>query len=424
MSRKKMPEPQEAVITKLVHGGQGLGELADGRKVFVWNALPGERVLVQFSKSKKQYAEGVAIEVIEPSSERITPKDEAYLSTSPWQIMSFDAENRYKREILTETFTREHVSFDPEQVTFYGGDEQLYYRNKMEYSFWGDDDGLHLALFHRASHGKRIIDGSSIAMPAVDQTARKVRDTLNTHGVRGSSLKTVIIRADQAGKCVAALFVKDEDFDVPQELSAAAQGVVVYFSNPKSPASVPTRELWRSGSTVLTDTVLGASMQYDVLSFFQVHLPVFEQAARAMKDAAEGASTIIDMYAGVGTIGLIVGAETFIELDDSNIALLEQNTKDSSAEVIAAPSEQALEYITSGETVIFDPPRSGLHQTVIDRVLEAKPPKIIYLSCNPITQARDIALLQTAYEIENIHGYNFFPRTPHIESLVILKLIQ
>jgi 23S rRNA (uracil1939-C5)-methyltransferase len=172
----------EAVIEKLVHGGQGLGTLEDGRKAFVWNALPGEKVNLEVRKSKNKYLEGVATEIIEASSERIEPRDEAFLSTSPWQIMTFAAENKYKQEILVETLSREHVTYDAE-IKMHTDDREWHYRNKMEYSFWGDDDGLHLALFHRASHGKRIITGSSIAMAAIDDAANKVVAILNKHGI-------------------------------------------------------------------------------------------------------------------------------------------------------------------------------------------------------------------------------------------------
>ena len=101
-----------------------------------------------------------------------------------------------------------------------------------------------------------------------------------------------------------------------------------------------------------------------------------------------------------------------------NIELLNR-TK--TAQAILAPSEQALSYLTGDKIVIIDPPRAGLHTDVIKQLLESTPPYIIYLSCNPVTQARDVALLTEKYEIINHRGYNFFPRTPHIEHLVVLK---
>lgn len=94
--------------------------------------------------------------------------------------------------------------------------------------------------------------------------------------------------------------------------------------------------------------------------------------------------------------------------------------REKTAKAILAPSETALEHITGDSTIILDPPRAGLHQDVVDKLLEAAPERIIYLSCNPVTQARDVALLAEKYGIHHHQGYNFFPRTPHIEHLVIL----
>lgn len=418
-------------IDKLVHGGQALGTLEDGRRVLVWNALPGELVNVRLVKSKSKYAEGFAEEVIEASPERLEPLDDAYLSTSPWQVMTWAAENRYKKAILEETFAREkadvpiHVGFVAAEAEETAGGKYdngvLHYRNKMEYSFWGDDDGLHLALFHRGSHGKRIITGSSIARPEIDVVANKICSILNEHGIRGSQLKTVVVRCNQAGDCVASVFVKDETFPVIEALSEVCKGVVVNFSNPKSPASILTKELYLYGNTTLQDKILDTEIIYSVHGFFQVNLPIFERALQAIRREV-AAEPIIDFYSGVGTIGIPVGATVLVESDADNIVMARLNVQNKNIEVVHATAETAINHITPGATLIVDPPRAGLHKDVIERIREVKPSKVLYLSCNPVTQARDVALLQDIYELTKLDGYNFFPRTPHIESLAVLNL--
>lgn len=414
-----MPLP-EVTIDKLVHGGQGLGVLPDGRKVFVWGVLPGERVLVRVTKKRRDYAEGVAEEILEPSAERVEPLDDAYLSTSPWQIMDFATENKYKEQILAEAFAREKVSIPG--FDFVTAGPQLHYRNKMEYSFWADDNGLHLALFHRASHGKRIVQGSSIARPEIDAAAHKVLEVLNKNAIRGSQLKTTVLRVSKSGSVAAALFVKDENFPQLSELGDAGQGLAVYYSTPKSPASVITRELYRFGDLVLTDKILGVDIRYDVNSFFQVNLPVFEIALKRIDYFTGGYMNKVDLYSGVGTIGIpIGGTRVLVESDAHNVEMARQNVGGKDIEVAHAASEQALEYITPDACVIVDPPRAGLHASLIDKLLEVRPPQITYLSCNPSTQARDVARLQEIYNIRAFEGYNFFPRTPHIESLAVLE---
>jgi 23S rRNA (uracil1939-C5)-methyltransferase len=421
---------ETVTIEKLVHGGQGLATMADGRKLFVWNALPGERLGVRIIKTKKSYAEGIAEDVIKPSPERILADEENYLATSPWQMMTYAAENTYKRQIVSELFEHEKVMLPAYGDTVHDA-RQWGYRSKMEYSFWGDDEGVHLALHQRGSHGKQIVRGSKLAMPAIDAAANAIcvqlNDLNNGKGARAGDLKTIIVRCDQKGTAVAALFVKLDTFTeltLPSEL----KGLRVYHSDPRSPASVPTRLLYELGDCLLHDELLGTSFVYDVDSFFQVNVPVFQLALKTIKQYVREPA-ITDMYAGVGSIGLSVASRSvdLIELDPASVRMAIQNADDNlqaggpSATVVEASTEKVLEYITRDKPVIFDPPRAGLHDKVVARVLEAKPPKIVYLSCNPATHARDLAKLQTVYGIEHFSLYNFFPRTPHIETMAVLR---
>lgn len=416
---------QEVTIEKLVHGGQGLGTLPDGRKVFVWGALPGEKVGIRILKGKRSYAEGIAEEIIEPSPLRIEPREENYLATSPWQIITFDAENDYKKRIVEELFIQAHVALPVFTLTTAGDD--WHYRNKMEYSFWGDESGLHLALHNRGSHQKTIVSGSELALPALDRAAVALCEKLGELGIRAGDLKTIIVRVSQKGEAVASLFVKPQEFpELP--LPGELRGLRVYHSNPKSPASVPTQLLSEQGNMHITDTLLGREFVYDSDSFFQVNIPVFEIALSRIKEQLKGSNQIIDMYAGTGSIGLSVASKKvdLIELDPATVAMARINAESSgiTAQVIEASSEKALEYIGSELPVIFDPPRAGLHDKVTSQVLEVKPPQIIYLSCNPATQARDLARLTDSYEITYFEAYNFFPHTPHIETLAVLSLKQ
>lgn len=411
---------QRVIIEKLVHGGQGLATSEEGRKIFVWGALPGETVNVRVIKKKRSYSEAIAEEIIQASPERIEPRESNYLATSPWQIINFDVENDYKKRIVEELFTQAHVPIPDFSMTTAG--PEWHYRNKMEYSFWGDDDGLHLALHNRGSHLKTIVQGSELALEALDQGANAVLTQLQKISPRAGDLKTIIVRCSQKGDVVASLFTKREDFH-HIELPEGIKGLRVYYSNPKSPASVPTKLLYELGDATLTDELLGRQFTYDSDSFFQVNIPAFEAALSRIKEHGQ-ADTLVDMYAGVGSIGLSVAASKvqLVEADAATAAMARTNAENDGvdAEVIEAPTEKVLDYIPSDETVIFDPPRAGLHDKVVKRTLEAKPPKVIYLSCNPATQARDLALLQEAYEITYFEGFNFFPHTPHIETLAVL----
>jgi 23S rRNA (uracil1939-C5)-methyltransferase len=416
----RAPKTHEIDIEKLVHGGQGIGRLENGKRALVWGVLPGEKIVFRETKRRSDYVEGVVAEVLKPSSDRVEPLDELYLSTSPWQIMGYSLENKYKKEILEETMQRGGVDYEHD-IILHAPTEQLHYRNKMEYSFFGDDDGLHLALFNRGTHQKQIVTGSSIARPEIDEAANKLVDILSQKNIRAGDLKSVIIRCNEQGECVIALFTRAQDFPKISELENAAKGVVVVYSNPKSPASVRTQDLYKFGDITLSDRLLDKPIGYDVFSFFQGNLSIFRETLQHIKEAV-GDLAVIDMYSGVGAIGLsLPKTNLLVESDANNVVWARKNTgTPRTAEVVHTSSEKALEYIDSEHTLVLDPPRAGLHVNLVNKIIEATPPKIVYLSCNPSTQARDINMLQKNYEVNEIIGYNFFPRTPHIESLAIL----
>ena len=505
-------------LEKIVGGGQALGTLADGRKCFVWGGLPGETVTVRITKKKSHFVEAIVEEVISPSPDRIQPRDpDSYLSTSPWQIMPLEVEQTYKRQLINDAFMLHNVAL-PAVINVYCDNVAYGYRNKVEFSWYSESiipraapqkksgqlhvgpelfsddtrgvdthsdrddasgDTLDLAFFRRGSKGKIVVDGTSLARPAINNLARAIRDLLRHKHISARQLKTLLVRCDQSGSCVWQLYVKDrlpEIITADEAAKLPAQGGEIIYSDPRSPASRITERLVRFGNTALTDTVLGVPFRYACEGFFQVNIPVYEQALRDMREwvpynkarqerqldqlAAHDITdsqqraisqkksgqlrvgpglfsddiravklSTIDLYAGVGTIGLTIadGNVTLVEINEHAVVEMQRNITElgrTDARAVLAPSEQALDHITGKEIVIVDPPRAGLHSDVIATLLQKLPPRIIYLSCNPATQARDVALLQQHYHIVHHRGYNFFPRTPHIEHLVILDKIS
>lgn len=427
-------EKNIVALQKIVNGGQAIGVLESGKKAFVWGALPGELVEFRVTKKRSKMVEGVVEQVITPSKDRIEPHDTAsYLSTSPWQTMSFTLEQSTKRQLVDDAFIMHGVTL-PSKTEVYTDNQQYGYRNKVEFSWWGDEDEqgnetLDLAFFRRGSKGKIPVNGTSLAREEITTLARAIRGLLHAKGVSARNLKTLLIRCDRQGSCVWQLYTKDKLSDVITNTEAEklpAQGGEVIYSDSRSPASRITERLASFGNIVLSDKILGMPFHYVTESFFQVNLPVYEQALKDMEHFITDSSThgTVDMYSGVGTIGLTIGGEncTLVEADENAVREMKRNitaTK-SSSRAIFAKSEEALNYITNDNIIIVDPPRAGLHIDVVNRLLEAAPTRILYLSCNPVTQARDVALLLEEYKIIHHKGYNFFPRTPHIEHFVVL----
>lgn len=426
----KRPFPiVEVKLEKIVGGGQALGTLEDGRKLFAWGGLPDEVVRVQLTKKKSSYAEGIVVEVLEASPDRIEPKDpESYLSTSPWQLMSLETEQRYKAALIEEAFELHDIVL-PDPIDVYSDGVAYGYRNKVEFSFWFETEtqSLSLAFFRRGTHGKISIPGTSLASDEINKKGAQVLAVLNEMHVIGRELKTLLIRSAQDGSVAWQLYVKDEDFPADTLMSHfdADENGEVIFSNPKSPASVITRRL-TAPTTPLKDVLKEVPFHYATEGFFQINLPVYEQSLSDMGKWVIPGVQVVDMYSGVGSIGLTIGGDnvTLVELNEHAVREMERNVKElgKNATPVLAASENALEYITGDKCIIVDPPRAGLHEDVVARLLEQKPARIIYLSCNPVTQARDVERLAEAYGIRAHRGYNYFPHTPHIEHLVILDL--
>lgn len=431
MPKKQLPKVT-LLLDRFIGGGQTIGTLESGMKCLVWGGLPGETVVIQPTKKKTGYIEGYVTEVLTPSKERLKPRDpESYLSTSPWQIIDFESENKYKATLIEEAFGLHRIKL-PSSVEIWSDKNEFEYRNKVEFSFWYDKEAetLDLAFFRRGTKGKIVVNGTSLATPAINNVARDIVSILRQLHVDGRSMKTLLIRSNQEGKVSWQLYVKDEDFDtealLARTLSPSVICAEVIYSNPKSPASVVTKRLAKKGSGILSDTILGTTFHYATEGFFQINIPVYQQALRDMKQWIDADKPVVDLYSGVGTIGLTIGGNnvTLVEINEHAVREMERNINElkSNAKAVKAASELALQYITNDATIIVDPPRAGLHEKVIERLREARPRRIIYLSCNPVTQARDIGLLLDSYKIIHHKGYNFFPRTPHIEHLVVLEL--
>ncbi len=381
-----------AKIDKLVPGGQGIATLEDGKKAFIWNALPGETVDFAITKNKRSYCEGVATKIETASSHRIAPKDECYLATSPWQIMDYDYELEQKRELVKECFAQNHIDVEPEPTQTDGKD--FYYRNKMEYSlYWDNDDNQIYPAFHeRGTHRKVPIKQSSIERPEIWNKASEIFAKLNAEHAEARTYQSLLMRCNQRGNTSGDLFVNGQP-------------------HPQMPN--------------LTDSLNGQEYSYSPNGFFQINLPVYEMVLREIQQHIT-TEKVLDLYSGVGSIGLSVARDkelTLVEVNGAAFEEMQKNAEGTNANCVLAKSEDVTEYIAPDQTVILDPPRAGCDEKLIAKLNEIQPETIVYLSCNPITQARDIALLKEHYVIEKLTPYNFFPRTPHIESLAILKKI-
>lgn len=419
----------EIHIEKLVHGGQALGRTPEGKTAFIWNALPDETVEIEILDDKKTHLEGVATRILTPSKDRAIPKEEGFLSTSPWQIINFEAENYWKRAISAEQYSKiGDLILDVNALEIVTDDIEYGYRNKMEFSFVEQGDHMSLAFFERGKKTKLAVNGSALARNEINKVATEILDWINTVKIPIRSLKALIVRSNQKGEVIAALFIKDRlVFDHHPLLSNPLVGFQLYYSTHKSPASVPTALLYSIGQNFLITEIFGTQLKYGIFSFFQINQPVFEKALKDIAAFIDPKSPLVDYYSGVGAISLplslnrpqtilVDNNSEAIEYAAENISL---NQRQARAE--CAPAEKLTDYIDAKSTILLDPPRAGLHEDVIKTILQRKPPRIIYMSCDIATHARDLRLLGQGYSLVFLKLYNFFPRTPHIEGLAVLE---
>lgn len=417
-------------ILKLVNGGQGLG-FHGGKPVFAWNALPGETAAVRLTGEKRKFLEGIAIRIDSASPDRIDPEEEHFISCSPWQIMTFACENHWKKAIARETFMRMGGVELPDYDVIHG-DSLFGYRNKIEYGFCAGDgaNAISLALHERGGPDRLPIVTCRLAKENMNKAALYLLERLNREETDVRELKSLILREDRGELVFASLIVANKDFRLPKSIVCQGDltGIHVYFSDPSNLGLRSLSLLQSQGRDIIIEEVAGEKFRCAPLSFFQVNIDIFEEALSAIGSFVGDEDEVVDFYSGVGAIGIALGDKVksciLIESNREAANLAGENidlNELKNVESYSGNSEKMLSEIKKNRTIIFDPPRAGLHPKVLEKVMDVIPRQVIYLSCDIATQARDLKTLRQKYEVAFCQMYNFFPRTPHIESLLVLK---
>ena len=431
----KLPPQFELNIEKVVETGEGLGflerEMPDGktdrRPVFVYGVFPGEKVLVRPIKVSRKNSKGELLEVLEPSENRRKEKEDHYPSCSPWQTLDESEQLKLKIDLAIEAF-RFHdldLKIEPEIVA---SPVSWNYRNKIEFSFTESEEGKLKLAFHQRGKFNRFheLESCALAPEKMNEMAKRILSDLNDAGIKKEQLKNLMLRYSYSeDKCLAVLYVVDENMD----FKSPDLNMVIY-SDPQSPITKTTEILKKNGDDFLTEEINGTKLKFYYDSFFQVCPPAFEKLITWLKKNIKAGEHLVDLYAGVGTIGFCLADkfETVFSLEydqrASEAALdnVELNNL-SNVEFIAREAEKgSLESaLKKATTLIIDPPRSGLHPKVSKEIVQFGPDQFIYISCNPKTQARDLTELNEAYKVKEWKLFDFYPQTPHVESVLVLE---
>ncbi len=411
---------------KIVPEGRALGRL-DGKATFAVGPLPGETAEVSITKQKKSYNEAVLNKITEPSAHRHPASEDHAIACSPWQGVDYDYQIKLKRDMLSEAYRQHHLEIVVED--FVKADHITGYRNRLDFALTRHNGELELG-FHARGNWQTLLaldDGCVLGSQAMNHAALQLVKNLNNAKTPFDNA-TITVRQSQSNQKILLILSTDlKRYDWGS--LPPIDGADLVIAKPTSGGG-PGKLLFAPGSSQLTEIIDGIKIDYAFDSFFQTNTPMFIKALEKIKLAAMDTKQLVELYSGVGAIGLVLAktAErvTAIEIVVSAVAAANHNAitnKIKNYQAHLTPAEQMdFSLLDGADTVVLDPPRAGLHPRVIRRLLHYRPQRIIYLSCNPITQGRDIALLTAAYSPGPATGFDFYPQTLHLEALVTLSL--
>lgn len=420
-------ETIKITFEKIGHNGVSIGKF-ENKIVFAYGILPGEEALVKVIKNKKNFIEAEVLEILNKSPYRVEAKENHYLSCSPWQTFSYDWQVKIKKDLLKEIYLK-FANIEIELKNFNRAKEIFGYRTKIEYSFLEENEKNWFAFYKRGSFKEKIKleNGCLLMDEQANYLALEILKEINKKRLK--NLKSLIIRkAKRTSDIHISVLTKDKDQSFVYK-NDKLSGFVFAFSNPKSPASRFDKVLNSWGREYLKEKILNLEILYPYNSFFQNNIELFEKALRVMIENSEDFKKVVDLYSGVGVIGLSLKEKAkeilAVDIDKSSISYAKLNAEINGIKnfkALVLPSEKiSSELLEKVDLLILDPPRAGLHKKLIDLILKNKPENIFYLSCNPITQARDFNFLKNEYKIKGVYGFDFYPNTPHLECLLILK---
>ncbi len=465
MRRKKLPLIEKIEITDIGARGKAIARI-DNFVTFVSGGLPGDVVDLQITRRKKSYQEGRVIRFHKHSTLREEPfcRHFGKCGGCRWQDLKYAEQLHYKQQEVTDNLKRIGQLELPLVNPISASANEKYYRNKLEFTFsnrrWlsaeeinsGDDFADRNGLgFHVPGMFDKVIDLEECHLqPELSNTIRQeVRDYSRDHGLTfydlrngGGLLRLLIIRNTLKGEwMVLVVFFEDDKKQrnlLLDHLQAKFPEItsLMYCINQKANDSIFDQEiLLYAGQDHIMEQMEDLQFKIGPKSFFQTNSVQALELYRKVRELAglTGGEVVYDLYSGTGTIGLflarkagkVVGIEYIDEaIHDArvnaglngigNAAFFSGDIKDLLTEEFVREQGQP-------DVLITDPPRAGMHKDVVEVILSVSPDRIVYVSCNPSTQARDLQLLSEKYKVLEIQPFDMFPQTYHVENIVLLE---
>ncbi len=470
MSRKKKPLPllEKITITDVAAEGKALAKVND-LVVFVPYVVPGDVVDLQVKRKKNKYAEAVAVKFHEYSSRRTVPFCQHYgvCGGCKWQCLAYEDQIKYKQKQVTDNLTRIGKVELPEISPILGSEKTEFYRNKLEFTFsdkrWLTEeevksdmqyDQMNAVGFHIPGAFDKVlaIEKCWLQDDISNQIRNAIRDYAYEHNyafynIRNHEgvLRNLMIRTSSTGELMVLLQVRvscDKDLDQTKELLAYVADKfpqitsLLYVVNNKQNDTINDLDVEVfKGNDHIFEEMEGLRFKVGPKSFYQTNS---EQAYNLYKVARDfagltGEELVYDLYTGTGTIAnfvsrrakKVIGIEYVPEaIEDAKVNSAINgidNTLFYAGDMKDMLTQDFINEHGRPDVIITDPPRAGMHTDVIDVILFAEPQRIVYVSCNPATQARDLQLLDAKYKVMAVQPVDMFPHTHHVENVVLLE---
>ena len=439
----------------------------EGKVVFVSGAIPGDRVNIRLSKNKKDWAEGKAVDILEPSPDRLEPfcKHFGTCGGCKWQMLPYEKQLAFKQQEAIQNLVRIGKIELPEVLPIVGSADTIHYRNKLEFTFSNKRYLTNAELnnenisaqqnalgYHAPGIFDKVIDIDECFL--MDDVNNRIRNTVREIAVENNFsyynikehtgwLRNIIIRYCSTGELMVNICINHEDEPnrlilLNSLLSKVPEiSTLLYTINPKWNDSIYDLEpIVYHGKGYAIEKLEDFEFIISPKSFFQTNTRQAEKLYSITRAFAglTGTETVYDLYCGTGSIGIflskqakkIIGVEVIedaIEDARKNAALNNiQHATFIAGDVIKICNDEFFEQHGRPDVIITDPPRAGMHEKLVIKLLEMAAPKIVYVSCNTATQARDLSLLSEKYKVMKVQPVDMFPHTHHIESVVLLTL--
>ena len=430
-------------VDALAYGGNGVARL-EGYVVFVAGAIPGDRVRAVVTKSKRSYAEARSLEVLEPSPERIAPR--ADHPGMPWQVLPYERQLEIKHEQVGEALGRLGHLEGYELEPIVPAAQQWRYRNKLEFSFGAGADGTLVCGFHAPGQFNQIVGiddcllqserGNAARHQVLEWAREQGLDAWDRRAHTGFLRNLVVREGRRTGQLQVRLVTSPGEIDTASLERAVDCDGLFWTRMADMGESTYGGELHHiAGSPVLEDRLGDLTFAISPEAFFQTNTEMAEILYGLATEYAAlgGVEKVFDLYCGIGTIALTLSARARevvgVEIAEAAVADAIANARRNgvvNARFFAGDIRLAMRDLVAEagrpDVCVVDPPRAGLSQKVVRRIIEAAPRRLVYVSCNPTTLAPNAAqMVEAGYRLVKVRPVDMFPQTPHIECVALLE---